>query len=264
METNNRFTIKRFLLLCRQSLIINKKLIAVSIIGAAGILAIILFFLQSINNFKTWTNLSGMFVFLFCYVSWGGVFTSQSFPAFRSKEKSLVYLLLPASASEKFIFEFLTRIIALILIVPPLFWVVANIEGAIVHYYIPRLVNYEFSFSSGFEEIIKKWKTSGWNIFAIVQFFLFVYFVTFTGACHFSKSPRIKTLFTLSVLAAGFGILTYFMSWVLDLKHYTGMGRGILFIHTKEGSFIFLSIVGIIVNLSLLAISWFRFKEKEV
>ncbi len=258
------FSTKRFLLLCRQSLIINKKIITISLIGAVGILAVFLFLLQSVNNFQTWTNISYMFIFLFCYISIGGIYTGQSFPAFRSKEKSLVYLLLPASASEKFIFEFLTRIIILILIVPPLFWLVANIEGAIAHHFFPSFANYEFSFSRGFEEIVTRWKARGWNIFAIVQFFLFVYFATFTGACHFSKSPRIKTLFTLSVLAAGFGLLTYFMSWVLNLKQYTVMGRGILFIHTKEDTFIFLSIIGIIVNLSLLAISWFRFKEKEV
>lgn len=264
MQTNNMFSIKRFILLFKQSVIVNKNLIGISLIGVAGILFVSLFFLQSINNYQRWTNSSCMVYFLFCYVSLGGIFTSQSFPAFRSKEKSLVYLLLPASSSEKFIFEFLTRIIALILLFPPVFWIIVNLEGAIVHHYIPRLVNYNFSFRVGFDEFFNRDKVSDWNIFAIVQFFLFVYLVTFTGACHFSKSPRTKTLFTLSVIVGGYVLLGYLLYRGLNLKEYNMNTKSILFMRKKEDLFIFLSIVGIVVNLSLIAIAWFRFKEKEV
>jgi len=264
MQTNNHFSSHRFLLLCRQSLIINKKLIAISLIGAAGTLFLALLFFESINNFQSWSNYASMIFFLFCYVSLGGIYTSQSFPAFRSKEKSLVYLLLPASAFEKYIFEFLTRIVILILFLPAFYWLVANFEGVIVHHYVPRLINYEFSFKDGFNQIITNWKLSGWNISAIIQFCLFVYLATFTGACHFTKSPRMKTLFTLSVIAGGYILLGYFLSWVFDLKHYAMFSKSIFFLRSKEDIYIFLSIVGIVVNLSLIAISWFRFKEKEV
>jgi hypothetical protein len=205
-----------------------------------------------------------MIFFLFCYVALGGIYISQSFPAFRSKEKSLVYLLHPASASEKFVFEFLTRIIALILFLPPFFWLIANIEGAIVHHYIPRLINYKFSFGEGIDELITSKKLSGWNIYAITQFFLFVYLVMFTGACHFSKSPRTKTLFTLSVVVGGFVLLGYLLYRVLSLEDYSMNGKTILFMREDEDLYMFYSIVGIVVNLSLIAIAWFRFKEKEV
>jgi hypothetical protein len=266
MHTNNMFSTKRFILLFKQSVIVNKKLIGTSLIGAAGITFVALFVLQSMNNYQGWTNFSSMIFFLFCYVALGGIYISQSFPAFRSKEKSLVYLLHPASASEKFIFEFLTRIIALILFLPPIFWIIANIEGAIVHHYIPRFINYKFSFGEGLNQLITNKEMPGWYIFAVIQFFLFVYMVMFTGACHFSKSPRTKTLFTLSVIVGGYVLLGYLLSRGLNLKEYNMDSKNILFIQIrkKEEVFIFLSMIGIVVNLSLIAIAWFRFKEKEV
>lgn len=263
MHTNNMFSIKRFILLFKQSAIVNKKLIGTSLIGAAGIMFVALFSLQSINNYR-WDSFPSMIFFLFCYVSLGGVYISQSFPAFRSKEKCLVYLLQPASASEKFIFEFLTRIVFLVLFLPPMFWILANIEGAIVHHYIPRFISYKFSFGEGLDQLITSKEMSGWNIFALIQFFLFVYMVMFTGACHFSKSPRTKTLFTLSVVVGGFVLLGYLLYRGLNLQEYNMNGKSILFMREKDDVFIFLSIVGIVVNLSLIAIAWFRFKEKEV
>jgi hypothetical protein len=257
------FSIKRFILLFKQSVIVNKRLIGISLIGAAGILFVALFFLQSINNYR-WNSYQGMIFLLFCYVSLGGIYISQSFPAFRSKEKSLVYLLQPASASEKFIFEFLTRIIALIVFLPPMFWIIANIEGAIVHHYIPGFISYKFSFGEGLDQLITSKEMSGWNIFALIQFFLFVYMVMFAGACHFSKSPRTKTLFTLSVVVGGFVLLGYLLYRGLNLKEYDMKGKSILFMREKENVTIFLSFVGLVINISLIALAWFRFKEKEV
>jgi len=264
MQKGNLFSANRFILLIKHSLIVNKKLIGISVAGVTGTLFIALFFFQSVFSFQNWTNLSTTIFFLFCYVSLGGMYTSQSFPAFRSKGKSLGYLMLPASSFEKFIYEFLVRIVALILLFPILFWIVANAEGSIIHHYIPKLVSYRFSFSQGIPEFISKWKMSGWDVSTVVQVCLFVYFSTFTGACHFSKSPRIKTLFTLSVIIAGYTLFTYLLFKGLNLKDFRNPDNEILFIKSKEGIKAALSIGWMIVNLTLLSIAWFRFKEKEV
>lgn len=264
MQTNNNFSIKRFLLLYRQSIILNKKLIAISLIGGAGILFVALLLFQSMNRFQYWTNTSSMWFFLFCYVSLGGIYTSQSFPAFRSKEKSVSYLLLPVSDVEKFLFEFLTRIVFLILLFPPLFWIVANIEGIVIHHYIPELQNYGFSFTEGIKSIFRNSRVTGWDIFDLGQLFLFVYVVTFTGAAHFSKSPRIKTLFTLTIIAFGYFLMGYLLFKLLNIEMYEPSEHGILFIKTKDQVMTFFAIAGAIINLSLLAFAWFRFKEKEV
>lgn len=141
------FSFKRFIALFKQSLIINKKTMAISIAGISGTLFVLLMVFQKLDNFEYWTNENYFSVFLVFFFSLGIIYSSLSFPAFRSKEKSITYLTLPISASEKFIFELLTRIVLFILFMPMLFWVISNIEGRIMHYYIPEFINYKFSFS---------------------------------------------------------------------------------------------------------------------
>ena len=43
--------------------------------------------------------------------------------------------------------SFSARIVGYIILMPIIFWIVANIEGIIVHHYVPELVNYKFSFT---------------------------------------------------------------------------------------------------------------------
>ena len=118
MQTNNLFTLQRFVLLCKQSFIINRKLIAISIAGFAGTLFLALIFFQFTAHFSYWNNKRYEAIFIFLFLSLGIIFSGLSFPAFRSKEKTMAYLMLPASASEKFVFELLTRIVLFLLVMP--------------------------------------------------------------------------------------------------------------------------------------------------
>lgn len=264
MRKNNLFSTQRFLSLFKLSVIVNKKLIGISLAGVVGSLFVLLIFFQLTSNFENWTNYNSMVIFAFLFVSLGSIYVSQSFPAFRSKEKTLVFLMLPASTSEKFIFELLTRIIAYVLFMPLLFWSVANLEGAIVNLYVPRLINYKFSFGQGLTEFIAKGKINGWDIFAIVQGCLFVFIAIFTGACHFSKSPRVKTLFAFSLIVGGYALLGYLLFKGLNLKEYTSSDYMIIFPKNNEALISSFAVAATVVNLSLLAIAWFGFKEKEV
>lgn len=263
MQTNNLFSSKRFLILIRQSLIVNKKLIGISLAGLTGTLFVALYFLQAVSNFRGWDNQNSMSLFIVTFIFLAMIYSSLSFPAFRSKEKSVAYLLLPCSSSEKFAFEFLTRIVIYILLIPVLYWVVANLEGAIVNHYVPRLINYKFSFVVGIDEIMKKSNLDAWGIYAIGQFLLFILISTFTGASHFTKSPLLKTLFTISGCFCGYALLTFLLFKGLNLKAYNPSNGGILFPNNNEEMIVILSLGATVVNLFLLAIAWFRFKEKE-
>src|ERR1035437_5541610 len=85
METNNSFSIRRFFLLCKQSLIINKKLFGISLAGFTGTLFIVLILFQSDANFRNWENHDYMRTFAILFFSLGIIYSSLSFPAFRSK-----------------------------------------------------------------------------------------------------------------------------------------------------------------------------------
>jgi hypothetical protein len=264
METNHSFSIQRFILLCRQSLIINKKLIGISLAGFTGTLFIALILLQSVDHFNNWRNENYMATFAFLFFPLGIIYSSLSFPAFRSKEKSMAYLMLPTSVYEKYVFELVTRIVLFVLVMPLLFWIVTNLETAIVHSFVPRFANYTFSFVEGWSKITRNGQLDGWAKFAMLQGCFFVFITAFTGASHFTKSPLLKTMFTLSVIVAGYALFTFLLFKGLNLKEYRPSNDRILFISNEHQAFVSLAIGTTVINLCFLAIAFFRLKEKEV
>lgn len=263
MQTNNLFSFQRFMMLYKQSLRINKKLIVITLSGVSGTLFVSLMFFQSMSHFQNWQQKDSLAVLIFFFFSMGILYSSLSFPAFRSKEKRLAYLMLPVSNSEKFVFELLVRIVSFIIFMPIIFWVVANLEGIVIHHYIPKFINYKFSFGQAWIEFTNNKPVKGWNMLAFIQGGLFIFIAAFTGASHFSKSPLVKTLFTFSIIIGGYALYTYLLFKGFNIKEYHPLNDRILFIHNKNQFFTFLAVAIMVVNLSLLAIAWFRLKEKE-
>lgn len=260
MQTNNQFSIKRFILLAKHSLIVNKKNIGIAVAGISGTMFLLLLLFQKMGHFNNWSNNAYFGTFMFFFFSLGAIYASTSFPAFRSKEKSISYLNLPASISEKYIFELLIRVVGYIILLPTLFWLIANAEGRIIHYYIPDFANYKFSFS----QVLVDNPMTGWSIIVFIQCSLFVFIAAFTGACHFSKSPLIKTLFTFSIIALGYFLFIYLLIKGFDIENYRTLNNKMLFFKSEKGSIAFFGIASTVVNLTLLVIAWFRLKEKEV
>jgi hypothetical protein len=261
MQTKNHFSFQRFLLLIRLSLRVNKKLLLISASGFAGTLFLALILFQSMVNFQYWNQENYMVTFFFLFLSLGFLYTSQSFPAFRSNSKSLAFLMLPATNSEKYAFEFLTRIVAFLILMPLIFWMVANIEGLIVHHYVPQLANYKFSFSENISKFIKNSNPNFWVVFGTAQSILFVFTAAFAGASYFSKSPLIKTLFTFSTVMVGFFLFSYLLYRGLNLKEFHPTDTNMYI--SKNRILMLFAIGGTLINLTLLVISWFSLKEKE-
>ncbi len=263
MQTNQLFSFQRLMLLGKQSFIINKKLIGISLAGFAGVLFMLLLLFQSKSNFSNWGNKEYMITFTFLFFTLGVIYSSLSFPAFRSKEKSITYLLLPATASEKFTFEILTRIVVFLLLMPLLYWVVANLAGAIVNYYVPQFTTYQFSFNQAFSAMADQGMFKGWAKLLFAQGVLFVFIASFAGASHFSKSPLLKTMFTISLIVAGYALFTYLLVKGLNLQAYHPANDRIVFVDSKNDAIAFFAILSTLINLCLLAIAWFCLKEKE-
>ena len=264
METKHTFSFQRLVLLSKHSLIINKKLIGITLAAMIGMIILVLIFFQSMEDFKTWQNRYYETIFAFFFFAWGIIYSSLSFPAFRSKEKSMAYLMLPASSSEKFVFEFLSRIVIYILFMPLLFWTVANLEGTIVHHFVPELTNYRFSFIDPSLTNGTPIENQGWLAFAFVQGGLFVFIAAFTGASHFTKSSLLKTMAGLSLIAASYALFTYLVVKGTNVEAYHNANKGgMLFIKNEHDAFIFIGFGIMVINLCLLSIAFFRLKEKE-
>ena len=263
MQTNNLFSAQRFVLLCKQSLIINKKRIAIFIGSYIGALSLVLAFFQSMGGFTVEKSNSCLLMFIFLFFAWGIIFASRAFPEFRSKEKCISYLMLPATITEKFIFEFLVRIVLYLILMPLLFWIVPNLEGAIVHLFVPELVNYKFSFGYAALKLMREVPadTSGKIIYLVVQGVLFTFLVQFMGAALFSKSSFLKTMLGISLAAAGYTLFGYLLFKGLNLQEYNA-GKNVFYLDKGDAQ-LFFAILTSIVNLSLIAVAYFRLKEKE-
>ena len=174
----------------------------------------------------------------------------------------MAYLMLPATTAEKFVFELLSRIVAFIILTPLLFWIIANVEGTIVHSFFPELVNYQFSFGKSLSSATRDAEFMR-VMFLIIQVVLFGFIAPFTGASHFSKSPLFKTLLTFSIVSLGYFLFSYLLVKSLNLQGFHPRENSLLFM--KNGHLV-LQLMGIgmvIVNLTFLAIAWFSLKEKE-
>jgi hypothetical protein len=265
MQTNNTFSFRRFWLLCQQSLILNRKIIGMAIIGFVGAVFVILWLFQSMNNdFRNWPIDSYFRTFFILFIGLGIIYMSLSFPAFRSREKSTTFLLLPSSTSEKYVFELLSRLLIFIILMPLLFWLVVKIEGAVVHRFDSSFVSYQFTLEEVINKLKPSDKVSDWMFYTYVQMILFAFIFSFAGASHFSKSPLLKTLFTFSLLAGGYFLLIYLLYKGLNLRDYNPVNNRILGMEVRNHSPIIGGIALTVINLTILAFSFFRLKEREV
>jgi hypothetical protein len=80
---------------------------------------------------------------------------------------------------------------------------------------------------------------------------------------HFSRSPIIKTLFAFSMIFAAYSLYTFLLYKGLNLENMEPENERVLFIHNEEQAIAFFALATIVVNMSLIAMSWFRLKEKE-
>lgn len=250
-------------MLFRNSFLINKRLIYITLAGVAGTIFVSLLLLQTISDFRNWHQQEYLVTFFVFFLLLGAVYTSLSFPSFRSGIRSVNYLMLPASTAEKYLFEFITRIAAFIIIMPILYWVVANLEAWIVFHYKPILGRPDFSFNDGWNDFINFKNMNGWTKLLIFQCFFLVFTSSFTGAAYFTKSPLIKTLFTFSIIAGLFILYIWLLVKCFDLTHYNVSNRGILFIHNEKQAQAFFALAFTGVNMALLTTAWFFTKEKE-
>ncbi len=263
MQTYNSFSFHRLMLLFKQSLVINKRRFTLGLSAFSGFLFIALFFAQSVHNYTNWGNKDYVSTFVSIFFSLGIAYSAFSFPPFRSKEKSMAYLMLPATNGEKFVYEILSRIVAFIVLMPLLFWTVANLEGTVIHYFFPELTNYKFSFSEGFLSIVKDGKFEFWALILTLQGILFIFIAPFAGASHFSKSPLLKTILTFSVVMLSYFLFTFLIVKSFNLEGLHHQRNSLLFMKDSQMVIELLGIAMVIVNLTLLTIAWFSLKEKE-
>jgi len=265
MKTNQFFNTKRFVKYTKYSIISNYRqtLLFWGAIGFA-ILAISLLSMWRIHS--SWNNEGWITLFLLGFYATGLLNSGFAFKAFRSKERTISELLIPVSTFERFVYEFITKIIAFLLLYPTIFYATSSI-AVIFRNAIPTqnslatvngLTTYPFNTIS-FEQLSGNLEPGLFGMLLMLSILVFI--LALAGSASFRKLPLVKTIvFVGLILLTGIGYLYLMLEklhlrhpWVESLEHNLSAQQGFLI-----GKLTFASIAVI-----ALIFTYFKIKEKE-
>lgn len=261
--SNNIFNGKRFMLLAKQHFIHNYQLLLLGTVAYIGVIFILLSIVQIANDFQP-HNVEIFRGFLLGFVGvFGILYVGHSFPAFRFKESTINYLMTPGSVLEKFMFELISRIGIMLILLPLLFWFTFHLEG----YFISMFTNQVFE-PLGFN-LLEKIEFSeidefGWLFTMITSGVLFGFVLAFTGAAMFAKQPLVKSLFSVAVVLIFYIVFAYIVIEPLGLQKYNPPDSMWLIPNNEVEAFQFISMALILANLIMLFIAFRKLKEREV
>jgi len=257
---NNIFSIKRIGLLYRQYYFLNSKKLFL-IIGATIGLIVAIHTFTHIISFEHPNNVSPMYfkiMFMFCFIGATFLWTGYAFPGFRTKEKCFNYLTIPASTTEKFAFELINRLILFILVFPAIYWSFTNLVNWSFHLYVPEYTSYKFNYNFFGSDLGTR------EVVLIISISLLAFTISFAGASYFKALPIVKTIVAIFVLVCVYALYVYLVVEKLGLNQYHPANDRVLFMRSAEDAKLAGIFAAITANLFLLAISFFRLKEKEV
>ncbi len=261
---NNTFSGKRFALLCKQHLIHNTQLLVLSTMAYVGSVFIVLSIAQigselRPNDVERFQELLVGFVFVF-----GALYAGHAFPAFRAKESTMSYLMVPASLPEKFVFEFISRIVIMLVALPLLYWVTFHLQGYLFAIFAtesfePVSVRYLVVLNEQADADFLFWI----YIIAIAAVFL-AFALMFAGAAMFTKQPLVKTLFSLTVIVIFYVTYTYFVVVHLGIGDYNPPDSMWLVPLNEAGILKFFSALLTMAFVIIMFVAYRKLKEREV
>ena len=253
---NQMFNPSRFFKYASYQYRMRSKMIFLTITGAFIAMLFVFVGIKSGEN-NSWEQMFWLFgvVGLLLYVG-------NSFPDFRKKETTVSFVMTPVSVFEKFVFEFITRIILYTVMYPVIFYLAAHLSFYIsVTLYSVR-VFYPFNFDVLFN-FNKQYETVMLYVIPAVYFFMISVF--FAGAAVFRRYPLIKTL-----VISGLFLLSVFgyFNFILFDKMKLTYGMEYFFEERiPNGTDMLLKFITVILVLSAIAVlfyAYFKVKEKEV
>ncbi len=272
---NKLFSFHRFNTLVRKHLIEESKTHLISLVAFVGGLFLLFYILHLLHLSWDQTGFhqqTKMFLMHLVILGGGILYIGTSFSAFRSREDTLSYLLIPATRFEKFIFEYLFRMVLFTAMAPIIYWLVANAELAFASA-LHQQITYQYqSFSDLLKAIIivdydpyhnAHWEAQLWGLFAI----WIVFNVALIGSITFRKLPVLKTLFAVGLfflINAALIMLTINLLDASPNRYGSLADFNLWLIPSSDQAFVRYSIaIFLIINIILVLSSYLKLKEKE-
>jgi hypothetical protein len=260
--SSNIFSGKRLQLLFRQHFIHHSQFLLLSAVAYIGVIFIVLSIVQVGNELQPHgvDNFQG---FLVGFVTvFGILYVGHSFPAFRAKESTIHYLMTPASALEKFIFEFVNRILIMLLVLPLLYWLTFNLHGYFFHAFTEKVFQ-----PIGPRYLVELGAPPEYHflIYSLISGgVLFALSLAFTGAAMFTKQPLVKSLFAVALAVMFFGGYCFIIIEPLGLGRYNPPDRMMLVPLQEDRALVTVSVVFFAASLIMLFVAFRKLKEREV
>jgi hypothetical protein len=259
MKTNQIFNFKRFGRYALSTLTLRYRQLLLMI--AAAVSGIFIFAFVPLLNHSTWHIDNWIGLAVTSTLIGGLLYVGSAFPSFRGREKTLGYLMIPASTFEKFLYEFIERIVAFLLLFPAILYSFSNLAIALAvkikqHQYVGGVRFDSFSL----RDLIAM-NNSG-NNGALFFGLLAILILAFAGTLIFRKYPQIKMIVFVMAIISAIGGYFYLIfekmrlvhPWIEILKDYL----------QKEQAITILTIALLAFSLITFCYSYFKLKEKEV
>ncbi len=274
MNFQQSFNFNRFYKLLKFDIFFNAK----KYLTFIGVLIIVLFILDLIlidsgssfrileNNDRTYFYRKSDYQasFFISYLIAIFLVVSTSFPAFRKKESTSHYLLLPASTLEKFLVQFFIRILIFSSVFIVLFW--ANFKFASLAYNLFSLkkdiVIPNFSLLDLFS-LKMKFIDKAVIVLSILSFAS--YFLV--NAVHFKKNVLLKTIVVFGIFAFTIFLVNVILSHLLLPNEVRGFDVKIFHRYLENGlrtDQVCVYAIGLFSSLFLLPLTYYKLKEKQV
>ncbi|MBN1767627.1 MAG: hypothetical protein JXR50_08270 [Prolixibacteraceae bacterium] len=268
MKNIQFFNLKRFGKYAACSLISNYR--QTLLFWGAIWFAIFAFTLMNIaNSHSFWNNDNWVPLFISVYCISGLLYTGFAFPAFRNKKRTYTELMIPVTAFERLVYEFIEKIVAFIILFPPIFYLSSSMAVGIrnflsfasfgtTHVEVNGITTFPFEVIS-FDKLYANMEPGLFGMLFMLSVLGFV--LAFAGAASFRKLPLIKTIvFVGLIFLTGIGYM-YMLLEKLDL-HNPWLANFEHNITAKQG-FAFGSLIFGLISLIALAYTYFKLKEKE-
>ncbi len=267
MSIQKHFNLKRFIKALQYDLTLNAKTYLFFVIGLFfGLLFIDLFAVA--NTGKEFPLDEYTTLFFFTFIISIVIVVGTSFPLLRDKKSSANYIMLPASVFEKFLIQFIIRVLCFFILFMVLFWIDFKVSKAI-YYSIEWSRHTEigtFSFFDSFRG--REFKTT-LDVIGFSAWLVTLSSFLFAGATCFKKHALFKTILSFALIIVFAFIISTIFTSIYYPRRLDLFSQPIYIMTYKinenlyNTQFLFY-ITGMLSSLFLFPLAYFKLKEKEL
>jgi len=272
-KTNQTLSFPRLGKLIQHEININKQIYAFAIpIFMISLMAILFYFIASSTIFKAGNYIPFLVIgyFIMCVFLMG-----RSFPAFKNKYSSTIYLTLPASSLEKGLVQWLLRLALPLILYPILFWITANLTVELYYIFMSFYMSHDIWYihlnkeNFGFHHLGFLGKGEQTLVkLLFVSLYLGIPSILLLGSISANKWANIKTILACGILALLYVSFLVLLSHILYPDNTSGFE-----IQLNGGPLVYdgiplMVVISIIFISAIPIVSWIAFylklKEREV